>query len=254
MKRPVEDGLSLLVGAGVGMALMYLLDPATGSNRREQIQRSARERLAKAGSAASAGFDQLHEVVDRAAQSPAVQMMAARAADAAKGIYNEIGGQASAVANDVQRQAGDAADGMRSRLSDKIDEIRGRAADLRDTARSRYGRWLNRASLAAGRDEDHHFVGQTACALGSLALGAGVVYLLDPDQGQARRAKIIGRANYAVRETGDFFRKAGRRLVSGGRVAARAASDRARDAVSHFQTHEEAAEPVNESAEASMGT
>jgi gas vesicle protein len=254
MKRPVEDGLSLLVGAGVGMALMYLLDPAEGSERREHLHRAARERLAQAGTAASAGLEHLHGVVDRAAHAPAIQQLAAHAADAAKGIYNDIGGHASAVASDYQKQASDAAQGVRSTISGKIDELRDKASGLKETARSRYGDWLNRSSLALGRDEDHHYVGQTACALGSLAIGAGAVYLFDPDQGQQRRAKIVGGTTHAVRETGEFFRKAGRRLATRGRVAARAASEHARGAVSSFRSTGSEAQPAHEPTDASIGT
>ncbi len=264
MKRPVEDGLSLLVGAGVGMALMYLLDPAEGSDRREQIQRGARERLSQAQNAASAGLGHLHEVVDRAAGTPAVHTLAAKAAEAARGVYDEVTGHATATANEFGRQATGAAEGLRSKVASKIDELRGHANDLSSEARNKYGArdssWLNRSSRALGRDEDHHYIGQTACALGSLAIGAGAVYLFDPDEGAKRRAQLVDRATYAVRETGDFFRKAGRRLVTRGRAVARDATERAQDVASdvasHFQPsgENENSQPVTESTEASMGT
>jgi hypothetical protein len=239
MRRPVEDGLSLLVGAGVGMALMYLLDPDEGRDRRENLQRAAREKLAQASSATSAGLGHLHEAVNTAAQTPAVQMLAARAAEAAKGVYDEFGHHAAAAASDAQRQARDAAQGVHSSVSGKLDELRGKAtdwaSDWKDSARSRYGKWLNRSTLKLGRDEDHHYVGQTACALGSLALGAGAVYLFDREQGHKRRAQLIDGATHAVLETGDFFRKAGRRLVTRGRAVARNAGEQARGAVSHLR-------------------
>jgi len=262
MKRPVEDGLSLLVGAGVGMALMYLLDPDTGSNRREQLQQAARERLAKAGTAASAGLEHLHDAVDRAAHTPTVQLLAARAAEAAKGVYHEIGSHASAAADDAHRQATGVAEGLQSKISGKIDELRDKASDLKDTARSRYGKWLNRSTLAIGRDEDYHYIGQTACALGSLALGAGAVYLFDPEMGAKRRAQLVDRTTYAVRETGDFFRKTGRRLVTRGRHVARNAAEQAKDkaaeTVAYFRPPEtenaSGNQPANESTQASMGT
>jgi len=250
MRRPVEDGLSMLVGAGVGVALMYLLDPDEGSGRREQLQRAARERLAQASNAASAGLEQLHGVVDRAAQAPAVQAIAAHAADAARGVIDEFGNRASSVASDAQQRANHAAsglqaelEGLHSHLTGKLNDLGGKygdraskwANDLRGTARARYGKWLNKSSLALGRDEDHHLVGQTVCALGSLALGAGAVYLFDPEQGRQRRSNLANNATYAVRETGDFFRKAGRRLATRGRAVARSASEQAMGAVSHFR-------------------
>jgi gas vesicle protein len=276
MKRPVEGGLSLLIGAGFGMALMYLMDPQEGSDRRAQLQQAAKDRLAKAGEAASAGLDYLHETVDRAAQSSAVQSLAAQAADAAKAAYNEIGSRAGATANDYQQQASSTAQTLHDQITSKLDQLRSKAIDFRGTARSRYGAWLNRSSKALGRDEDHHYVGQTACALGSLALGAGAVYLFDPDRGRERRSQLIDASTHAVRETGHFFRLTGRRLVSGGSMAARRVADRAHEMVWHWEpsktagpddestnqgdtadqaaSDSRASEPANESNPASMGT
>lgn len=292
MKRPVEDGLSILVGAGVGMALMYLLDPEEGVKRREKIQRAAQERLAQAGSAASVGLEHLHDAVDHAAHAPAVRAIAARAADAARGVIDEFGNRASSAVSDAQQQANDAArglqggfDGLHSQVAGKLSDLGGGASKwanhLKDNARARYGSWLNKSTLELGRDEDHHYVGQTVCALSSLALGAGAVYLFDPAQGRERRSHLIVGATHAVQETGDFFRKAGRRLVSRGRAVARSAGEGARDAVSHFRHAEGksnqsgvargqkgqpwptqgpptqgtmARQPASESTEASMGT
>jgi hypothetical protein len=294
MKRPVEDGLSILVGAGVGMALMYLLDPAEGSARRAQIERTARERLAQASNAASAGLEHLHGVVDRAAQTPAVQAIAARAAEAARGAFDEFGNRATSAASNAQQQAHEAAsgfqaglDGLHSQVAGRLNDLSSKygdkaskwANDLRDSAQARYGKWLNKSSLALGRDEDHRYVGQTVCALSSLALGAGAVYLFDPEQGHRRRSQLIENATNTVRETGDFFRKAGRRLVTRSRAVARSASEQAIGAVSHLrhgsgdQKPQDAGtpqgqegqpwptqgpptqgQPANESTQASMGT
>jgi ElaB/YqjD/DUF883 family membrane-anchored ribosome-binding protein len=183
-------------------------------------------------------------------------MLAARAAEAARGVYNEFGYHATAAANaanDAQHHASDTAHEVHSKVTGKLDELRGKAADWasdwKDSARSRYGKWLNRSSLRLGRDEDHHYIGQTACALGSLALGAGAVYLLDPGRGHERRAQILGRATYAVRETGDFFRKAGRRLVTRGRGVARSASEQAVNVVSNLRSSAAQDQPANEPTE-----
>lgn len=45
MKRLVEDTLSLLVGAGVGLGAMYLFDPERGADRRKHLRRSAERAL-----------------------------------------------------------------------------------------------------------------------------------------------------------------------------------------------------------------
>ena len=49
MKRAMEDGLSLLAGAGIGMAIMYLMDPETGEQRRARLARKANEAMGGAG-------------------------------------------------------------------------------------------------------------------------------------------------------------------------------------------------------------
>src|SRR4051812_16537176 len=59
MKRAFEDGLSLLAGAGIGMALMYLMDPDSGQRRRARMARAASDALEHGGEylgAATAGI------------------------------------------------------------------------------------------------------------------------------------------------------------------------------------------------------
>jgi hypothetical protein len=55
MKRAVEEGLVLLAGAGLGLAAMYLLDPETGSHRRDAIRSAAKHTLSGVGESIS-GF------------------------------------------------------------------------------------------------------------------------------------------------------------------------------------------------------
>src|SRR5438874_12427635 len=54
--RAVEDGLSLLAGAGIGMALMYLLDPEQGRERRYRMRRAAGDALESAGATISSSL------------------------------------------------------------------------------------------------------------------------------------------------------------------------------------------------------
>src|SRR5262249_11652940 len=101
------------------------------------------------------------------------------------------------------------ADRATNALSNVSDSLTHRVSDAADDAVARKRRWVNRASLALGRDEDHHYVGQTACALGSLALGAGLFWAFDPLQGRSRRAWLRDKTMKGVRETGEFFRRSG---------------------------------------------
>jgi len=45
-----------------------------------------------------------------------------------------------------------------------------------------------------------------------LALGAALVYLLDPDLGESRRNSIRNRVHDSITDTGEFFRRAGSRI------------------------------------------
>src|SRR4051795_9262291 len=51
--RMLEDGVSLLAGAGIGVALMYLLDPEHGAQRRRYAKRRAQELVESTGATLS---------------------------------------------------------------------------------------------------------------------------------------------------------------------------------------------------------
>jgi len=192
MRRSIEDGLSMLAGAGIGVALMYLFDPDKGPQRRHRIAESSRDMLDSASERAGETLGRVSEKA-RAALS---------------------GGAAAVQSSDWAEHATSAARGLADRATDALsnvsDRLTSRASDAADEATARKRRWVNRASLAVGRDEDHHYVSQTACALGSLALGAGLVWLFDPRQGRSRRAWLRDKSMKSVRETGEFFRRTGR--------------------------------------------
>src|SRR3954447_11474887 len=63
MRRALEDSLSLLAGVGVGTALMYLLDPDNGADRRERVADSTRQAVGTASEAMSGAG---HRIADTA--------------------------------------------------------------------------------------------------------------------------------------------------------------------------------------------
>ncbi len=241
MNRPIEDSLSLLVGAGVGMAVMYLLDPAEGLHRRERLQKSASQTLSKVGEQVGQtvedGADYLQEAVGQAYRGSSLR---------------EAAQQAGRTAADYQNRASKAAGSVQSSVNETIDQLRGKAGAFADSAKAQYGHWLNRSTLALGRDEDHHVLSQTACALGSLALGAATVYLIDPQLGQQRRSEVLRGTTYAIRETGEFFRRLGRRMVSQGTAVADLAAKRVREAPRATTQSQESAHP--ETVQEPLGT
>jgi len=100
MRRTTEDGVSMLVGLGVGAAIMYLLDPQSGGNRRRMIAEQARERAANTGQALTdAGY-----------------AIAGRARQAMDSASDEISHQASNARGSAMQSLGDLRDRARSWL------------------------------------------------------------------------------------------------------------------------------------------
>jgi hypothetical protein len=69
------------------------------------------------------------------------------------------------------------------------------------------------ARIALTGEREHHYAGQTACAIGSMALGAGLIWALDPRLGRSRRAWLRNKSMHWLHETGDFFRATGRHVT-----------------------------------------
>jgi hypothetical protein len=214
MKRAVEDGLALLAGAGVGMAVMYLMDPDMGRRRRARISRATADALEQSGEYLGAATG----VIGSGASS-----LTGRIGDRFSHATDSLSDTAHSAGRMISREpahwwerAGDSARRLLHRGSN-------RAEGWYDSGSSWLGSWGNagrrraekairRAGSYVPHEEDHHYVGMTACALGSLALGAGLLYLFDPQQGRTRRAHLRDKTVRYTNETGDFFRKAGRHL------------------------------------------
>jgi hypothetical protein len=69
MMRVVEDSLSLLVGAGLGLGAMYLFDPNQGHKRREALRRSAELAMRGSLDAAQEYWDSGRQHVHSAVES-----------------------------------------------------------------------------------------------------------------------------------------------------------------------------------------
>jgi len=221
MRRPIEDGLSLLAGAGIGVALMYLMDPDQGAQRRRKL--AAHTGAVASGAAETAGnvWDRISDASSNAAARmgdvvrdhniPSMvgsatpgffNRTAQRARDAASSMADHF----SSASDSAQDQAGSWYSALKQKFSDTAEHVRGHASDFSDNIDDA----RHRANIALGREREHHYVGQSVCALGSLALGAGIVYLLDPRLGRARRAHLRDKSRRWLNEAGDFFRVSGR--------------------------------------------
>jgi gas vesicle protein len=211
--------LALLGGAVLGAAAMYLLDPETGRRRRERLSESAGDAFRATG-----------ETI-----APALEALSERARD---------------LGHRLSDRAGDAGESVRDRSSDAYDSARGAIGGAYDSARDtvsgwaeslggwgrRFGRrasrrastWTEAASDRASRlnpwrEQESHATAYTVAGISAAALGAGLIYLLDPTNGRRRRAAAANAVSGIVNDTGRAFRSSGRYvqdLVNRGRGVA----------------------------------
>lgn len=236
--KKTENAIALLGGALLGAAAMYVLDPDMGQKRRRYIANQAGDYFDEAGNLVRGGWD---TVRSRAGD------MAAGIADRAADYRDRLGDVADDYRSrmaDRMSDARDAGDTLRGRgmklwkrltgrASDYADEYSGRADDLRENV-SDYGNYLwdrvrkmgsrlsDRASDAvgtarhriAGEDESSSMTPVALTGLGCCALGVGLMYLMDPQRGRARRQWLADKAGSIVRQTGHTFYGTGRDLAN----------------------------------------
>ncbi len=210
--RKTENTASLLGGALLGAAAMYLLDPQSGRRRREHLGEVA-------GSAAHDTAERLAPVWDKV--STGARSLAAGVAERA----GDVASRASDLGSDVASHASEAPASVRGRLSNLGHELIDRARHLGRSASSHAedvsddaSGWLSRRRRAAAEmidPESHrsHATGYAAAGVGTLLVGAGLMYLLDPQRGRQRRALLSDKATRFVNETGTAFRRSGRYLA-----------------------------------------
>jgi hypothetical protein len=175
--------VALLGGAGVGAALMYLLDPNEGQHRRQNVTRLAGNAIHTAGDALGGAWE-------------SVRHGAHYAADAA----SHLGDSTSYAAHDAADRIGS------SRMAQRIGRgARGFNAEASD--RFNY--------LLHGRQTHgiQSALGQGLCAVGCLALGFTAMYYFDPADGARRRTvcrdkclSAFGRMATSLERTGRHLR------------------------------------------------
>jgi len=242
-----EAGMALLGGALLGAAAMYLMDPEHGRRRRQYLSDQAGEKLHGAGDLATAAWEQarqlgasLGDLSGQASDRAGDAMSDAResAADHARRVRDQaaqiaeslssgtssagrwLGGGLSGLSGALHG-IGDLTHGLWDRARHfghrSSEDAQSWASDLAD--RARHSSHSMRHRLAQAIDPDHvrgtpHVVGWTSASVGILFAGAGLMYLLDPDRGAARRSQVCDQLSGTLSRMGNFFRKSGRDLAN----------------------------------------
>lgn len=164
--RKTENTISLVGGALLGAAAMYLLDPEMGRKRRAYVADQAGDYLGSAGDALQGGWEATRKgarsvaqtVADKAREysenlSDLAQDYSDRLSDHAKGVASSFADQANDVGSDWSGRAKDTAKGMRSSFADTID-------DWRSRGRKFLSRYASQArDYAADRADDASDIG-----------------------------------------------------------------------------------------------
>jgi len=207
----IEVGVSLMSGAGIGAALMYLFDPDLGDKRRQRAAELAGDYASSAGETLGAGWEHARSLAGN---------IGSAAADRAR----YIGRQSRNLGSSAADYAGDF-------LDDASGHIRGWGNSAARSARGA----VKSARHAVGYEEPSHagtIAGITTGAIGALALGAGLMFLLDPSQGRRRRAIIRDKTTSAAHRSARYARSTGRHIANKATGLAHEAGSYASSAVS----------------------
>jgi len=171
----IETSLSLLGGMGLGAAMMYLFDPESGQDRREHIGR-------RTGSAVGGTTEAL---------GAALYGLADHARDLGHTVSDRLSHGTERVSDWGSSVGSSTAEGAR---------------DLWHRGRRAVG-WEREEESAADS-----VTNMALAAVGCCALGAGLMYLLDPQVGGRRRAMARDKATHYAQGAGEYLGSKSRHL------------------------------------------
>lgn len=193
--------ISLLGGALLGAAAMYLFDPETGKRRRQSIRAQAGDYLGSAGETLHGGWEKVsHRAKD---WGEAVAEKAHDYRQRLSGMGRDLGGKAQ----EYSGAAGDVAEDV----TDYGNQLWRRVRGLGKKLASRTDEALE-ARSAGGPSRPLLPISLTG--VGCCAVGAGLMYLMDPHRGRARRAWLADKVASVVRGTGRSLHRRGEDLAN----------------------------------------
>jgi len=224
--------VSFIGGALAGAAAMYLMDPEQGERRRRMIASQAGDCMEGAKDLLQSGWERVsdyagdvgHTIADKAHEyGSRISDMAhdsasdwsGRAQDAGASLADTAGGWLSRggkMLRSYGRQAQDyvpSTSDIRDNLSDYgkslWKQVRGQGEDLSYRARKQARSYLGERSPV---------IPVTLTAIGCCAIGAGIMYIVDPRLGRARRAWLLDKSRSIVNRTGKSFYRTGRHMAN----------------------------------------
>lgn len=183
-----DNTLSLLGGAVLGAVAMYLLDPEAGERRRREIAETTGDATSRAGETLGPIWE--------------------RVADTAKTFGATVATGATALGHGVSEKYEDARD------SRAVRHLGRNASHFGDSVADKFKKAGLRARQAAPagwfhEEEESHAGAYATAGISTLLLGAAAMYLLDPNRGAGRRARVVDQATSVVNRTGRTFRRVG---------------------------------------------
>jgi hypothetical protein len=191
------SALGVVAGAGIGAALMFLLDPDQGRRRRERLAAAAAAAAERAGEVAHSAWD---TTSDKAIEGAAAAYAALPSRKEMRRGGRRLWGRTSDALGSAAESTSDAASGW-------LDTAKSYLPELPHVHVHRASQ--HRSSIGAGA--------AGAGAASALLLGLGAMWLFDPDRGRGRRAWIGQKTNRLLNETGTFMRATGRHLANKGK-------------------------------------
>src|SRR5688572_22728844 len=176
-----DNTLSMLAGAALGAAAMYLLDPDAGERRRRELSERTGDATHRAGEALGPIWERVSET--------------------ARNVGAGVAGGAATFGHGIADTAADARDAGSHT-----------AHHLSDVIADKLHRARKQARHAFGREEPSHAGAYATTGISTMVLGAAAMYLLDPQRGRERRARVVDQATSVVRRTGRACQRIGRDL------------------------------------------
>ncbi len=197
---------SLIGGAAIGAALMYLMDPEEGEARRKNLQGTVSDGMAKAGTSLGAAS---------ATAASTLHDATATATESAGSLWASLSNKASELAQSISKHAHHASSATVDSASDFAGSARGAVSSFGQRAKSAAADAYDSAKTRTGFEPEHVSYVAPLAISGTTAtlVGLAAVYFLDKNRGAARRAQAYAVGCDVVNGTRDLARNVGSRIA-----------------------------------------